>query len=377
MTRILFSGDHHFDESKRFDECIRVHDWMVEQARLDSVDAFVSCGDIYERASTPAEREAVSQWLIAMAAVCPVFVVKGNHDRHLDCAIMAKLKSEHPIVVEEAAGVHRVGNVALALIAWPERARILQWAAQENLAPSRASDEAMRDLLRGLGVQARAMGGPIVAAGHLMINGAVTSVGQPLLGQPINVSLQDLLLLGAQTVVAGHVHKPQNWRLGDMGVCYTGSPYRTSYGETEEKSVLVLDVTAEQQWTRVPTPCAGMILISEQWDGQDALEGTLDAWLYPDEAAGADVRLRYEVPADQREQASAVAREWEAQLYALGARAVQVEEIVASTVRARAPEVAKALTLADKLRALWQARDDVPEPARQTRLIDKAQELEP
>ena len=247
MTRLLFSGDHHFDEHGRFAECIAVHDWMVDYARMKNVDAFVSTGDVYERASTPAERDAVSRWLIKMAEVCPVFIAKGNHDRDLDCAIMGKLKSEHPIFVEEACGLYRIGDVALTLVAWPERARLIEVASQVGVSVDDVTQDALRSLFSGLRLQMESMDARRrIVAGHFMVDGSVTSVGQPLFGNAMNVGLSDFDLLGADVVVMGHIHKPQEW-ITPCGtdVLYTGSPYRTTFGEVEEKGVVLLDTEGD------------------------------------------------------------------------------------------------------------------------------------
>jgi len=77
-----------------------------------------------EVASTPDERAAAAAWLVAMAEVCPVLLVRGNHDRRRDCALLARLTSKHPIIVEEGASVHHIGGAAIAAMAWPDRANL-------------------------------------------------------------------------------------------------------------------------------------------------------------------------------------------------------------------------------------------------------------
>jgi exonuclease SbcD len=373
MTKILFSADHHFDETRRFEECIRIHDWMVEQAREHEVDAFVSCGDIYERSSTPRERDAVSQWLQAMARVCRVYIAKGNHDRALDCAIMAKLACTHPITVCESAGVFQVGDVSLALVAWPERTGLLQWAESEGRPPEQAAHEVLRALLAGLSLQLAENPGPRILAGHFMVDGSVTSVGQPLLGLPMNVSLTDLASVDADLAVMGHVHNPQHWRHEDKTILYTGSPYRTSFGETEVKSVVLVEATADRiGWRRLDTPCRPMLLVETTWLEDEGFA----PWSTVVEPRNAEIRFRYRVHPDLRriaaEHAEALSRCW----LGKGAYHVLTDEIVESSTRARAPEIASAQTLADKLRALWTVQRDVPAPPRDKRLIDMALTLE-
>jgi hypothetical protein len=90
---------------------------------------------------------------------------------------------------------------------------------------------------------------------------------------------------------------------------------------------------------------------------------------------GAEVRIRYDVAADKREEARAVVAGLRAELLE-HAVLVQVEEAVRPSTTARAPEVATARTLGDKLSALWRARGTVPDELRSTRLLGKASDLE-
>jgi hypothetical protein len=165
-----------------------------------------------------------------------------------------------------------------------------------------------------------------------------------------------------------------------MPIVYTGSPYRTTFGELEQKSVVLLDTSAPELITRVPTPCAGMHLVSERWlvhpEGSGGFEGLPEFHLSAEQIEGSEIRLRYEVAPDQREAARAVAAKWDALFRSQGAASVFVEEQVLTTARARAPEIAQATTLGEKLRAYWRARGTEPEPERADRLVDMAHSLE-
>lgn len=362
--KIVASGDHHFDESSRFSECIRVHDWIADYVHADRPDVFLSGGDIFERASTPLERQAVADWLIRVAEICPVIIAKGNHDRRLDCAILSRLRTRHPIIVEERCGVHRVGDGAIAVVAYPSRASLAAMIGKPL--PSAALDDVardcLRDVLRGLGAELAAHDGPRVLLTHAMINGSITSTGQPLVGAEMNVGLDDLALAGADITIAAHIHKPQHWTHGGQDFTYTGSPFRTAFGETEEKSIVVAEVSrAGTSWRRVPTPAAGM----ELFDGaftSGVLAITSEAHPTAERVRGAEVRLRYSVAAEDRDAGQRAAAELKDRMLADGAISVKVEDQVIAKVRARAPEVAAAKTLEEKLRALWAVRQlDIPE----------------
>lgn len=383
--KALISGDHHWDRSSRWEECLKVHGFMVDVAEREKVDLFVSTGDIYERASTPDERLAVAEWLDQMAELCPVLIVKGNHDQQRDCMLLSRLQTNHPVIVVESAGVHRISvgkeTLAVAAVAWPERARILAQARELGTAEAdTVASDALGSVLRGLGAELDLFDGPKLAVGHFMVDGSIVSTGQPLIGQAMNVGLADLAMLNADIVVMGHIHKPQDWLHGGVPYVYTGSPYRTSYGELEEKSIVLVDWNAKGgrvSWSRIPTPCARMFLIDEEWD-RDILADRI-GWVMgglPPDVKGAEIRFRYAVAPDQREAARASAAEIRERLLAAGAADVQLEECVRAVTIARAPEVAAAKTLPDKLSALWLARGTMPEPARRDQLLDMARQLE-
>ena len=377
MARIIASGDHHFEaRSVRWSECLRVHDWMAGYVEEEQPDVFCSAGDIYERASTPEERKAVADWLTRIAEVCPVVIARGNHDREQDVALMRRLKTRHPIIVQEACGVHVVGGVAVATVAWPSKASLMAMLGRDvdSTGVDDAARGALQDVFRWLRVELDKLpvDMPRLMLGHFMVDGSRVSTGQPLIGAELRVGLKDLALAGCDLVIAGHVHCPQEWVFGDMEVLYTGSPFRTAYGETEEKSVLFAEHW-QGNWacSRKRTPAQPMVLVEAEW-----AEGAFhEAPPLETEDGGADVRFRYRVTADQRDAARAAAQEWRAELLGMGVARVTVEEVVVQTTRARAPEVAEATTPAEKLRLLWsQCGAELGE--REPRVLGRLQQLE-
>jgi DNA repair exonuclease SbcCD nuclease subunit len=373
--RILATGDDHFDEHSRFDECIRVHAWMVELARDLKIDLFLDGGDICERASTPLERQAVAEWLTPMAEIAPGLIADGNHDRPKDAAIWRRLRTKHPITVEEGAGVHLIGGAVVAAVAWPEKATML--AAAGTIEGSDALvREALQHVFRGLGAQLADHDLPRIGLMHAMIDGSIASTNQPLLGMPLNIGLADLALLGADLGVLSHIHKAQRFDPPIGGPwLYAGSSHRKDYGETERKSVLFAEFEGRRlvKLEEIETPATKMMHIESTWaqNAWDAMRGLRDIA----DVAGAEVRWTYAVPVDQREAAEASAREWEDKLRAAGAKSVKVEPVPIVETRARAPEVAAASSLPDKLDAHWESNGFDPADRRGA-LHSKAAELE-
>jgi DNA repair exonuclease SbcCD nuclease subunit len=369
--RLLASGDNHWGEHLRFQECIDVHFWMIDRARELEIDVFCDAGDIFDGASTPTERHAVAEWVTAMAEVAPVVIAKGNHDRPRDVALMRRLQTKNPILVEEGAEVHRVAGAAFGVMAWPERAHLLA-----ALGSSGAADigmrEALQGVLRGLGQKLEQHDGPRILLGHFMVDGSISSTGQPLLGMPINVGLADLSLARAHLTLMGHIHMAQRFELETGPAFYTGSPFRTDFGQLEKKTILFAEFDGQRlvETREIETPCAPMVHVSAEWAAGDLVSDC------PPDVRGAEIRYRYTVPSDQREAAQARANEWRERLLIHGAISVKLEEQVIATKRARAPEVARAVSIGDKLSAHWASIGFDPAPEQREALITMAQQFE-
>lgn len=390
MTTVAFIGDSHFSETSRFRECIALHDFIARDLAARGVDLVVHCGDVFDAKSTPEERRAVADWLRAVAETAPVVLVRGNHDHLGDLALLGRLRTRHPVIVEEACGVHVVAGVAVAAVAWPRKAELLAGAAASIEDGAARAGDALRAVLRGLGDELAVHGGPRVLAAHAMVRGSLTSTGQPLVGCDMEIGLDDLALARAHIVALGHVHLPQDLGTTPEGapIVYTGSPRRTAFGELEEKSYVVAefehwdgpvayptaDLWACTSWDRVAVPATPMLLL----EAEHGADGWVTApWASPDfVAANAEIRIRVMVDADRRDAARKDAEKVRATLLAAGASSIKIEEVVRATTRARAPEIARASTVAEKLGALWRGRGDVPDETRRARLLARLAELE-
>ncbi len=379
-TKIALVADSHFDETSRFDECLWLHGWIAEDAAQRGCSAWVHAGDVYERRSTPRERMAAATWVQRMAeAVGPGLIVRGNHDNLSDLPLLARLDTDgRGVTVVEDARVVELAGVGVACLAWPQKARILAMMPEAGKeAGDQAAVAALRNVLLGLGAHLADHHGPTLFLGHVMVRGSMTSTGQPLIGADLELGLEDFGLCRADAYLLGHIHLPQHWDIDGAPVIYPGSPRRTAFGEVEEKGYVVVEVGDHGLigWERVTTPARRMVLISVEAartvDGEIVFD---DDGAEPD-VAGAEVRLRVEVDADLRIPARAAAEERKRRMIEAGAVAVKIEESVRATTRARAPEVARAVTLEQKIDALWQAQAFEP-GERRASLFGKLREIE-
>ncbi len=368
---VVATGDDHFNERCRLDECVRIHDWIVDYLDDMQPDLYTCNGDVYERASTPIERlEAVRHYRRA-ADIAPTLIIRGNHDRWRDLAILASIRAKFPIYVIEEADVipittARGAKLVVAGVAWPTRLGNLDAEAIE----------AQRRVFEGLGhMMDQHPGAARLLAGHFDCRGAVTSAGQPLAGGGLTVSLGDLALARPDAVVMSHIHKPQEW--DDIGVpaIYCGSNYRTKHGESEEKSIV--DLTYENgrfHFCRVITPARAMHEVKATWQ-----DGALLVHNAPpeDEVPQSDVRLVYQVVPEHLEAARLAADAWVTQWLDGGAAMAKADYDLQVSTRARMQEVSLAKTLAAKIEAHWTATANRPPEAMAERLLgERLSELE-
>lgn len=360
--RIAIVGDSHFDEHNRLEECVRIHDWIATDLIDREVDLLLHSGDLYERRSTPTERLAAARWLTRVASHCSVVVARGNHDAVGDVQLLGDLRTRNPVRVVEGYEEIREAGMDLAVMAWPRKAHAEAFGADAT--------EAMRAMLRHFGARHSAQ--PRILLAHAMVRGSRTSTGQELIGCDLEVGLEDLALARADLYALGHIHAHQSWTIGGAPVIYPGSPRRANFGELEPKGYVVADVCRDGvSWEFVETPATPMLHATGTWDGSRfgvSVDGR--------ELRGAEVRLRYSVPSDQREAARRAALRAAEELRAAGAASVRLEEMVEAVTRARdgAAAIASAPRIADKLGAMWAGRG--MEPARQAELGRKLAALE-
>jgi exonuclease SbcC len=377
-TRVLATGDHHFDGARgHLPEAVRVHERMVQLANEYDVNLFVSGGDLYERESSVAEREAACTFVLEMMANRPGILAKGNHDAERDLAILARLKTAHPFIVEERFGVHHLAGVAVAAMAWPDRTAIVSALPEGQRTLAAAGDlahQAIRNVLAGMGQEMAIHAGPRLGLGHFMCDGSIAANGQPLLGQPIRVGLEDFLPLGAQAVVCSHIHLRQEWTIGDCRVMYPGSAYADTSDQVDRKTVTLLEWHGSElvEVVHLDSGATRQFYLTAEWDpATKGFSGSLGG----EDITGAIVRIKYQVPAEHLSFAAESADRLQREL--LGAGAVAVEFFPSAMVekRARVPELAKQSTIKDKLVTWWEANAFDP-GERRAPLLEKVAALE-
>jgi hypothetical protein len=383
MIRIAHIADSHANESSRFNEHNRIMSWIGEDAAERGVSLFLHAGDVWERRSSSVERLAVADYTRQWASLAPMVVVAGNHDDPLDIEWLGRLRTTHPVIALTRPEVVTVAGCTISCMPWPDRGRVLAanaGASKDVLAQIAAA--AMQDILRGMGLHEST--GPRLFLGHCSMRGSrVSALQPPLVGCDFELGATDLALVRASFYALGHIHMGDGneWDIGGSPVRYASSPRRCNFGETDPKGYVIITFDGDKlvDWERIPTPCNRMEHIELWWDAAQQHFNFEDGGLYYlpgcDELSNTETRLRYHTAADQREAAARSAAEIVNAMKAAGAITVQVEPCVTTTNRARAPEVAAAHSITDKLVAYWASIKWDPGD-RMSSLCGKASELE-
>lgn len=383
QLKVALLGDTHADASSRFDEHNRIMFWIAEDAVKRGCELMLHSGDLYERKSTSVEREAVLDWARCVANAMPLVVVAGNHDDPLDIELLNRIAGVQAILgATRPEAIPLRGNlpvgqlhVVVQCFPWPRKGGLLAAAGD---ATHEQTDE---DAVHALGAVLRHREQvhpdiPRIFLGHVNMKGSKTTHSQPpLVGTDLELSLDDLAQAECDLYALGHIHLEQQWEINGVPVVYPGAPRHCNWGELERKGYTVATFEGSKlvDLEFVETPCTRMVSLDYEWRGERFEQVTDGDYI------NAEVRLRYTVPVDQRGPAKKLAKKIAAMMTAgdSGALSVKIEERVIVQARARAPEVAKAVTVLDKLTSYWDSQKEAgPKPEARARMINQLGELE-
>jgi len=376
--RVLHLADLHLLlRGPRSGECRRILDWIAEHAADERPDAIIISGDVFDRLSTPDDREYLADWLGQIAgAAAMVFAIRGNHDHLIDQRLFNRFYHNVRIVTEPevAAG----GGVVFAFLPWPDLGSLAaRMGPGASIADRRdAARAALIDILRGFRADPGLQPGmPSLLVAHLPVLGASVDSGQPVSsGNETSLSADDLLKCGAAGAAMGHIHLRQQMRSGDgRPVWYAGAPFRNTFGEATGGKGGLLWEWVDGAWKVTPwdVPARRMLLVEADLT-QDVPEdgGGLDLE-YPDggpmrtppeDVADAEIRLRMHFPADHREAAMGLAEQHRHEMLRRGAFSVVVDPQPLMVQRTRCSEISSARTTGEKV-AAWARTAGVEVPA--------------
>ena len=389
-------ADIHLDERRGdhgegLDESVERLLWIGEDAHKAGAEIMFVAGDTFQNSkSSAAERNAAIKVYQSWAELFPVVVVKGNnsHDGPGEITLLGALKTKYTIHVFERPGSITTGDDSvIACLPFPEK----NWLAAK-LEPGQdvgqVAAEALRAILLGWKVQFDECLGPRILLGHVELGSAVSDSGQPMVGKcVVEMSEGDLLDAEADYYALGHIHAHQIH--GKGRICYAGSVRQCTFGEDNKKGYVLVDVERGKppviEHRRAPG--RELITVTAEWMGLELNNcgdelyevnklyteaGELDNMMAVPE--GSIVRLKYQVPESDREQAAEQAENAKKRWLAAGAHSVKLDVREIPTYRVRSEAIREAKTNTDKLEAWWDSRGDHPERAE--KIKSKLNELE-
>jgi len=391
--KIACAGDLHIDGPKR-GTCERVLRAMYDDMAKREASAIVVPGDVYDALPSPLGQLFLRSLVQSVPPEIVQLYMPGNHDpAHVLGVVDAfgarsVFASENVTVVEEPRAVDlEVDGTILRVACLPDLRAT--WVKKRLAGKPKGSTpmDVARAVLDDLAAQMEGAPGPTLFAGHLTIGGARMDNDQPARAPEVAFKLSDVAQVLAHAYAFGHIHLRQHWTLNGAPAFYTGSPYATTYGELSPKSWTMLHWNGRGFDVEiVPTAAPRLVLLVGTWrrDGDDAgmtlayhEAHETDRAVALDDLAGAEVQIRYEAPTADKMGAQRAAEEHRKAVLAAGALACDPDPRDAVTVRRRAPELAAARTLPEKIDAFWRAKDEWPDAARRERIHGIVARLEP
>lgn len=331
---------------------------LAEGSALPRLACWLWPGDLNNSRMSIDDRNFLSDYTQRLAKHAPVFLVRGNHDLPGDLDIFAKLFTVHPVYVVTRAAIVDVAtptgaNVAIFAVPYPDRSAFVSAGVETSSVADVARgalDLVFMDAAAKL-AESRAAGMLTMMVGHINVGGSIMSSGQPSIGKEIEIDQALLDRLGPIFKGLNHVHKAQEI----AGAVYAGSICGMDFGEIEKKSYLVIDVEddgyfrVEQRPLKVPRLYhVEGILNRDGFTWNIAGEAPFPESDIPMDWAGDEVRVRFRFVAADK----ALLNFDLVKAPFAGAKRLELEPIAEHTRAIRAPEVAAAQTLDEKLLAI-------------------------
>ncbi len=341
--RIIGSSDIHYRPEHK-DKALASLRAIRDTAAEKGVNLVAIAGDLFDRGLQASDRDAYNALMKAIdeiLEVCPIVAVRGtpSHDV-LGCyAPLEAMRTRHPFVVLEPGTPYMLPG--LMVLGIPEPGKNWLLANRNGLGRDKANQavmDALRALLLGLGGLRREH--PDLATillYHGQIRGATVGSGQTLGIGDISLGREDLEMIGADFVLAGHIHEPQAI---SESMYYAGSAYPVDWAETTQRSFLSIELPGPGKPPavhRLPFPHAPRRKLVKELTDEISRE----------EVAGFQVWVVHRIPKDVPFNDDTILP-FILDMGALPGSRVTVETIPTETVRAG--QIVEAHGLPDKLR---------------------------
>lgn len=266
--RFLHTADWHADsDPKKQEKLIASLDQIVEYCSNNKVNAIIHVGDVWERSQRYQLNSGVPivlKYLHKLANLVDfIFITKGNnsHDEPGSIHLLHQIEQnvyayEYPVVL----GVHDISvvdllrsesvlpiNYIVTLVPYPTKASLL---IEDSIDNNNANFiEKFEQIFEHIGNVTLNYNCPKILGFHGNVVGSRLSTGQTLVSQDIMVAPSTLERALHDYYALGHIHLLQEIT---PNMFYSGSIYNKSWGETEQKSFIVIEYEGmETQHTRI------------------------------------------------------------------------------------------------------------------------------
>jgi len=361
------------------EEVDRCFGHAVDGAISKHCDAAVISGDLFDRAVNlhdPSVARLLSQ-VRRLAEHMPVLILQGtrSHDTpgslnvfktiggwfpvHVADTIQQVALTQDPVTEEcewvvssdwifDAIPAH--SQVLISCLPSVNKGAVAAAVGAKDAAE--AVGDYVADLLAGWSTShciARDASIPTVLVSHGTVSGCLTEHGVPMAGLDHEYTTGSLFVAEASAVMLGHIHQHQSWEHEGRRIAYPGSIGRLHFGELQDKGYLVWTVgAASAEFEFNTTPAKQLVQI--EFNGSPDMEVLRQEVA---KAAGAHVRIRYQIDEDKRHTVDRKAIE---ALFA-SAEQVKVEGRINPIERRRSEGMNEAHSLADKLKKWGEASD--------------------
>ena len=195
-----------------------------------------------------------------------------------------------------------------------------------------------------------------ILVGHWNTTGSLISETQTLTGVDIEISRDQMALANSDLVCLGHIHKPQKL---EPNIFYSGSIYRTNWGETEDKGFYIYEIgqippdshyhLTESRF--ILTPTRKLLKLSEDLTEDNAFDEMDTILHFADGPAPEtkDAHLRIELKVFQDEAQKVDTERIKNFFLSGGAKEVDVKLIRVPRENVRSKNILKLTTLREKL----------------------------
>ncbi len=218
-----------------------VLDQLLDMAVIEKVQAVLIAGDVYQKASPPAEAMAAFDGFVSelVRAGIRVFVISGNHDSDQRISYFSSLLRPSGVYVSESFTgrlqqytlTDQYGEVVVSLLPFIKPLTVRRFFPDRNIVSYQDAAEAV------LAASSIDQSKRNVLLCHQFITGAELSDSEErTVGGLDNIDAS--LFDGFDYVALGHIHKPQ--KLKRPTLRYAGSPLKYSFSEAGHKKSAVL-----------------------------------------------------------------------------------------------------------------------------------------